>query len=508
MNRIKEQCDRINQNKYYKRIIKMAWYILCTFFFAKMILNLGYVSESAYQVIRDYYFGIAVIYMLLAIVLLQKVKISNILIYIFGIIYCIIAVNWLKDHEMSWGAELQNFFKVRWIYYGIIGVLVIDMLRYKKIASFKERNMVGSIMYLIIALIVYFMTKGRLFTHVLIVPFMFLFLMRVKKEAWQKWIFCLTSGYYLAFMYTMICSFVSVPYTGDRYYGIYVNHGLFGMYIGGAFVCSLWWLILAIREKKSIWIKIFVIATMIFSLLCLGMNGARVAELAVVVTAIIAYCLYGGKQEKKQIFFRIASVSLICVIGILALIIAIKILGSYDKESFALLIENDMLRAKLEYFRDRAYRTLEAESSYGLTEPGSFLNVLDRFSSDRISYYIMYLRGVTWKGNDNFLIPMGEIVFDHPHNTFIYWLYGLGILPGILLIIWILYYVVYAFVQNIKKNSVYMLPLFWVVYYIMISMNEDVFWIYIAGVVLLILQYPVLVKFQEDKFENHKKKDA
>ncbi len=499
MQKLKESIEKLKTNDYCIKAYKILWIVLCAWLFMKMILNLGYVSESVFQTHKDYYFGVAVSFFLLAVLLLQRIKLKNIFVYVFIAIYWFIAYRWLETNEMNWGEELQNVYKMRWICGGILGVSLIDIIRYKKIAVLKDRNLVMSVLFVITALMACIISSGRYYSYVLLMPFVLLYLMRVLKKDWNRWIFAFSLGYYSAFIYTMIKSFQTVPYTGARYYGIYINHGLFGIFIGGAFVCALWWLLMTIKCKKPLWQKIVSIVAIIFSIICIMMNGARVAEMAVIASVVVVLCIWGGKSEKKQIAYRIAYTSLAIMIVVAVGIALLAILKNYDKESLELLIENDMLRQKVLYWCGRAQTAFDADSIYGTFKPGSIMNAIDRFSSSRLSYAMAYLRELNWFGHEYMYVEVQGKPFTHPHNTYVYWLYGYGILSGAVLILWNIYYIWTSAKNAIKNQDVFILPFLWVVYFSVVSLNEDILWIYVTAFILLIMQYPLLVKMNEEE---------
>lgn len=495
---MKERILKIKENKEYKITMQILWIGICVFLFLKMVLNLGYVSESIYQTIRDYYFAISVSFFLLAVLMLQKVKPTNILLYIFIPIYCYIAYRWLKTNEMNWGEELQNVYKMRWVCGGILGVSLLDMIRYKKIAPFKERNWFATIIYIVSALFAFFISKKGQYTPVLLMPFIPFYLIKFNRKDWSKWILSFTFGYYGAFVYTMLQSFRMVPYTGERYCGIYINHGLFGIFIGGAFVCSLWWFLLTIRHKLNICLKVCSGIAMLFSVVCLIMNGARVAELAVVMTAVVVFCIWGGKCEKKEIGYRTMCVIQFALICMVLLIGFLTLLNRFDKESIEIAIQNEVVREKVLYWFGRANTFFDAKSKYGITKEGSLINAIDRFSSDRISYALAYLKDLNLFGHEYIYAEFEGYAFSHPHNTFVYWLFGLGIISGLMLIGWNIRYILITFRNVIKQKEVFIMPFLWVVYFTVASLNEDILWVYMTGFILLIMQYPLLVKMQEE----------
>lgn len=497
MNKIMQRIEKIKENEKLSKITELIVMIIHVYLFAMMVLNLGYTWEVMFQTFKDYYLGKAIFLFLLSIALLQRVRILNILNLIFAIVYTFIVHKNMTALVDS--PELYNATIVKWICGGMICVLLIDMIMYKKIAKLKERHLLGMSLYIVVALVVFFISGGVHYSYLLLLPFACVLILRVKKEQLQKWFLYLTFGYYGAFLYTMIKSFITVPYTGERYYGIYINHGIFGIFIGGAFVCSLWWLILLVKRGASLWKKLLMIVPMGFALVCNLINGARVAELAVMVVGFVAICIWGGAPNKKQVFYRITVICILVGILIIVLFGGLYILNSYDKETLELVIDNDILREKLLYWHSRARTLFNEESKFGIFEAGSIVNAIDRFSSGRFSHWITFLKASDFSPETAFYIEVNGYTLSHPHNTYIYWIYGLGIIPGIGVLIWILSYLIQALYQVFKENDTCTLSFLWVLYFMVASINEDINWVIPVGFLTILLYYPLVVKYEDAK---------
>ncbi len=500
MNKIKQKIEQIKSNKKTKITVELIVMIMHVFLLAMMVLNLGYAWEVMFQTFKDYYLGKAVFLFLISLAVLQRVKIFNVVNLVFVVVYTfIVHKNMIVLVDSP---ELYNATVVKWACGGMICVLLIDMIMYKKIAKFSERRIVATSLYMIVAAVAFFASGGVHYSYLLLFPFVCMFLLKVEKERLQKWFFYLSLGYYGAFLYTMIKSFVTVPYTGERYYGIYVNHGIFGIFIGGAFVCSLWWFILLVKKKAPLWKKLLMMIPMGFVLVCSIMNGSRGAELAVIVVGFVAVCIWGGARNKGQMFYRVAVVSILACILLVLLFGGLYLLNGYDKVQIETKIANDVLREVVLYWKDRANTLFNAESKYGIFESGSIINAIDRFSSGRLSHWITYLKETQFTPGTDFYLEINGYNLSQPHNVYIYWLYGLGIIPGMGLIIWIIYYLVQAFRQTMKQNDMCILSFLWVVYFMVVGINDSITWVIPAGFITILLYYPLIIKFKDkDKEE-------
>lgn len=497
MQQLRDRWKKIQENKKFQLAVKVIIAALHIYLFTEMVLNLGYAWEVLFQVFKDHYLGMAVFYFLLSMALLQRVKIWNPVNIAFVVIFTFIArKNMLTLVEMP---DLYNATVVKWMCGGMMCVLLIDMLMYKKIAKWKERNWVATAFYLVPACVNFFVADGLHYTYLLLFPFLCLFLLHIEKEKLMRWLFYLTVGYYAAFLYTMIKSFITVPYTGERYYGIYINHGFFGIFIGGAFVCALWWLIMLIRKKAPLWKKLLMLLPIGFAVVCAMMNSARVATLAIMVVAFVAICIWGGEPTAKKVAYRFVVVGILACILLVVAIGGMYVLSSYEKETLELIIDNDVLREKVIYWNNRAQTLFNAESKHGFFEAGSLLNAIDRFSSDRLSHWVAYLQETEMSAETNFAITVNGYEMPHPHNAYIYWLYGLGIIPGVIMIVWIISYLVQTVIQIFKKKDVYILSFLWVVYFMTAGINESVNWVVPVGFITLLLYYPLIMKYKEEE---------
>lgn len=486
----------LSENSNFRNVCKAGEYIIYIFLFSQMVLNLAYAWESVFQNFKDKYLAIAIIYFMLAVLIIQKVKLLNFInVIVVLIIGCIAAV---RLHALAEIPDVYFVEKYRWIGVALMCVSLIDMIMYKKIAKWKERNSFATISYGIIAISACLLSGGVCYSYLLICPIIFLFLLRITKEDFNNWILCFSIGYYAAFLYTMIKSFIIVPYTGERYYGIYINHGIFGIFIAGAFVCTLWWQIILIKRKVALWKRIVLFIPMIFAVICSLMNGARVGESAILIVALVAICIWGGSSEKKRVILRSVVVFVAVVILFGCGFLVLYILSTFEQEVIQAQIDNSILREILLYWNYKAKAVFGEESApFGIIEGGTILNAIDQFSSWRLSYWIVYLREAGWEPASTWHFDVGEAGMEHPHNLYIYWIFGMGYIPGALLIIWSIIYFVKLIQGLMKGNELCVFSFLWFVYYLVSGINENPMWIMPVGFVVLILYYPIMMKFDE-----------
>ena len=66
--------------------------------------------------------------------------------------------------------HIYNVAKVRWIGGGIVAILLTDMIMYKKIALPKERNLVSTVLWIVLAVGAFIISGGACYSYVLLFP--------------------------------------------------------------------------------------------------------------------------------------------------------------------------------------------------------------------------------------------------------------------------------------------------------------------------------------------------
>lgn len=497
MKKVREKVNILMEKPGVLRVLKVLEALAYIILFSQMVLNLGDSGEAAYQTYKDRYIAIAMVYFMLTILILQRVRLITVLNIIVVVVLCFVA-KW-KMEPMLEAPDVYNILKAKWTCIVLMSVSLIDMIRYKKIATWKEREPVLTVFYVIASVLAYLLGKGTCYSYMMLVPIILLFLLRIREADYQRWIFYFTVGYYVAFLYVMIKSFITVPYTGERYYGIYVNLGLFGMFMGGAFVCALWWLIMLIKRKAPLWTKIAVSVLIVFPIVCNLLNGARVSELGIIVVGVLAICIWGLGNNKKKAKKRIIILFIVAAVVAAGGFTFLYIMSTYDKETLKELVSNEIILKRLLYWNDKATKVFGMKSCYGVIKGGTLINALDHYSSGRISHWIMYLKEADFKPAKYWEIDVGTFVMAHPHNIYIYWIYGMGWLPGTVLTAWTFTYFARTIQEFKKRNDIVILVFLWMLYYIVIGINENPLWFTPEGYAILMLYYPIIVKMFKKK---------
>ncbi len=483
-----------------------VWVLVCAFFFLQMILNLSNVTEAGYQTFKDYYSVIAGCFFLLALVPVQKVRFTNLLIYIFAAVYTVLAVLWLRNNEIPGSVDINNIYRVKCVFLGIAGILLVDLISGKKFQFYKSKNWIGFAVFLVPMLYSFLVSKGAYYSQVPLVIIVALFLQHFTLKTWKRWVFSFTLGYYGAFLYTVVNSFMEVPYVGNRYYGTYVTLYHFGVFMAGAFLCSLWWMIVLIQKKAPIWQRLLAGIPVLFAMTCMLMNGARTSVIAMFVMLVIVFIFWGGRREKKSVLIRFAVVAVLLFVFAIAGYNAVKYLLEQDVESFKEWIPNEVVYNNVAYWYRKFKGSLSLDSRIGIIEDGSYWNIIDRFLTTRLSYWIVYARELNWFGHQNMALAItDEHIGYHPHNQILYWSYGMGILAGALLTIWQIYFIVVSLVRSLKGKEECIFPFLWVTFFFMTGMTETMWWLFPIGIGVLILYYPLTRRFSRSRKRTSRK---
>lgn len=457
----------------------------------KMVLNLCYVSESFFDTIRNRYLWIAIEYLLAMVLIIRRIKIhwSQFLLVGIGVLtgYVISKPYW---HAI----DVMNLFKAQYSAVVMGCVFLWDLLLFKR-KDLKKLDLKSWILWFCVFLAVLFIGKGRLNALVVFFPMAPFYITVLDKRVHQKVIIALSGGFYLAFLYTMIKSFLMVPYTGERYYGIFINHGLFGIFIGGAFVCALYWLLeFLMREKKNKFAIVFFSSAVLFTIVCLFINAARISQVACVLLVACAGFLIVLKRKKQQ---SLKYIFFICIAGFFSVMLLVGILvllHNIPKESLQQEMQGKFLEEFVLYWKGRADTTFDAKSKLDVIPPGTIMNAIDRFTSGRLSFGIVFMQRLNWLGHESTSIELGNVFYMHPHNTFIFWLFGFGIVGGGLLSVGFCIGLAKILYLYLKENENVFFSALWLIYFALVSMGEVVQWTYSVGFFFLILLYPIFCK--------------
>lgn len=501
---MKDKMESILKNYKVQCILKYLGLALLVFLGFRMVLNLCYVSESLYQTIRSYYLYVSVCYLMLIILILRKIRFhwsQMILIVVLGLVGFFTLKNFL------FAPDLFRLYTMQYIGAGMGCVFLLDLILFHR-DFYKNLELKTSIVWLIMFGLLVGLTKGRYSSFVFLFPAAIAYITLGEKQVYRKFLAGLSGGYYIAFLFTMLKSFVMVPYTGERYYGIFLNHGLFGIFIGGAFICALCWLMGYLKkEKKNIWILIALSIALLFTVICLMMNSARVSQVACILALVFAIVSVLYNNNPKKLLKYLMIVAIIGILGIAAVIGVLAIFHNIPEKSIEQALQGNILQESVLYWKDRADTAFNTESRLGVIPDGTLLNAIDRFSSARISYCLIYLQRLSLFGNPVMGVQTAEDFFMHPHNIYVFSLYGFGIIGGTAMIILFVVGIIKMIRHYFKENKEIFFPMMWVIYYAFVGMAESSQWNFQVGFIAILMFFPLFIKKNTDS-QKEKKADV
>lgn len=484
---LKEKCTKKNL----LFLLEMCFY---GYFFLQMSLNLCHGAEAAYQVIRDGFNYEAICYLLGIVIVATRAQIWHWIPMVAAGLYTGGCCLYL--HKMMFASEMLRATEMKMLAYGLFGVLIIDLLIRRQYVKLKERNWVLTGILLFAVLTTWIFCKGGSNTIYFLCPFAVVYCVRITEEKWKQLLMCFTVAYVISVAWIFGNSLLLVPYTGGRYWGVFLNLSTIGLFSAGAAVCGLFWIFMRKKDRwKLSWRYLPAVLCILGGLAAVSMISARTAQLGFicVIAFVIIFCpAKGDIGVVRKRFFIVAGsgvILLLCGFGVLW--------GLYqiDKETLREYISNDIIYNNVAYWHGRARTMFRAESR--VFEHGTLLAMLDRFGSGRLGIWLEYIANLNLFGHTTTYLEEMKPHRTHAHNTYISFLYNYGIVPGGAFLCWYAALFITAVKKNLKGNVIYLLPALWLVLALGGMLTDTFFWIYPTQFVLLFLLYPLMVNIEK-----------
>ena len=269
--------------------------------------EIGRVDVASYQVYKDGLFFKGAILLLLAVMVIRKIKLFNIPIIATALTWSALVTNYLYDHNNDWGHVWREYLILKAIAYGLILLIIIDMIQTKSISKAKIKSP-----FFWIALISFCGAYALEPTYTLsiICPILILYLTPISKEVWQKIEISIAIGVVFSFTTFMIQSLIQANdnYIGKRWYGL-SGIAQNGAITALAFSCLLFLLFWNIRVLKKWYITVAILLECIFCLYILSRVWSRSGIMATVfVTIVFALLTFINTKKRRIIFFSTLAV--------------------------------------------------------------------------------------------------------------------------------------------------------------------------------------------------------
>lgn len=510
-----------------KNIVNSIGCLVYVYLFLKVCLNLCYGTESMYQVIRDG-FNYRAVFLFLCMIFIavnfpkglwgfwesvkekkifdsDKNKFWNIVVKckIIPILVVLIVgiIGYRYFTKNAFEQDIYTDFLMQWHAKGMCLVLLVDNLLCKRFLSWKKWNKAAFISFILLSLYTNIFTNSKGISFILLCPFIVLYLTDINKDTWRKLINALAISFFLAVAWVMFKSIREVPVTDHRYKGVFLNLSTIGVFCGGGFVASFYWIL---REKmrgfKDKLVVVYSIIAMAFSGYLLFITGLRTSQLGAIVAVIISLVFVtktgiDKSTRNKRMLIAGGVVVLMIAVGFAALFTLYRIGPDKLRE----LVSNDVLYGKLEYWRGRAGTMFNANSR--VFKDGTLIAAIDRFSSGRLGIWTDYFKSFTLFGNNDMTLQVGKTCWIHPHNTYLAWLAIYGYFGTAFALVWFVLSGIKLFKNVNKDKDTYLLPFIWFIYAATVMLTESINWIYPAEFVMLFLVYTAMTE-RKDGMDN------
>lgn len=476
----------VNKEKATNGLVILAWFV----FFYGMIY--GLVSET--QIFKDFYYYVGVSAMLFAVMILRNTPLFKWYNLLLGLGVIATLVTFLYRHWYDYGYQYAGMLASEYAMYSMVGLVVLDAILSRKEVKLNKDNFILIVLSLLMTIAVIMVGEGAAIKVFL--PIFVWFLTPLKKEDWKRCVINMSIAAYLVFFACSTRSLIKAPfeYQNGRYIGI------FRFPIAGGLL-SFWGIAAGLLLARAI-IKdsfsrikkiIIVLALIAYPVVMLFMFLDRTVILGIAILSIVMYILAG--KDKKSILKRL--IVIVCLIAVAVVVgcLAIQIVLSKGIR-YGDLVDS---QESTSYIWIAIAKTFGETSRTGVYEPGTVLNALDYFSSARLGLWHEGIKQVLlWgEGPLNVILPNGY-EYGHVHNTYIDWLLRYGWIGGIVSIGWYFSCFGYSIKEKLAGRKQTLYTFYWIAFSIPVLMMERVLWNDAVMFILLLLLYPLMVKFEDE----------
>lgn len=456
------------------------------------------------QVDKDTHYYVMCIYMLTVVLILRKAKVFNPISIGLGTVYAAIVSYYLiSRHTGFWGPDWERVLIHRYIAYGFLLLVVIDILRVRKFPKWGNKAFfVITVLAFLGAIII-----KRKYCEVFWCPMAAFLISPIDKDKWKKFAKNLMISVFGVAMFLLINSVIKAPNVLNmgRYYGNLGNISTAGATSGIAAFGVVYLITCICRKEGKVSVKLiklgFLLPALIFPVYMLFRIGDRASELGfcVWVFLYIVFSFSAGKYG-TQILFRFATICLVALIGVFAFLkhySTPEYLYEYqynEYDDYSLYRVSSIIKV----LYDPDYHI----PSWGniIPEEKQLLIALDAASSRRISGWIKGMQLVTFKGCDDIAIPVtDDVTFYHIHNNFLHQFIMFGWIGGTLMNVWFVAYLIVAIKRTIKRDNYALFVLLLIGECIGFFGFDAVCWNYPLPMFLMLFMYPFLYRFEDDE---------
>lgn len=497
----------IKAKPYIERVGNILLQVVYAVLLAYVIINISDSSQEMYQTWKDVEASKALAVFAIFMCLVQRVKLLNWQTIVYSVIYWPLGVWFLKTH--MYGETLEMVYENRVWFYWILGLVIVDMLVYRKVNKLVDFKQSALLIYLAMAIFMLTFRHERGDPLALVLPMFVFFMIPISKAEWEKIQNAFCNGWLIAFIIIAYRSFTLNPYDSDRWYGSFLNIGAFSMFLGCVFAVAFF-RILQSKEKygrKSIayvasWIWLLVTTAIML------LVNTRTMWLGVACMITVFVVFAGKKKTAKELWTRVGHIAVVLVILLIVGLVAMKIASEMDVEKLRDTITNRYLRAPIEYFvlsaSGIAQRVSEQMTPINTVWDNIYI-FLNEFSSWRVAIWCKFAEFFSFTGNPSAGMDVDGYFATNAHNQYVQVVYEYGFLGGGCWLLWMIYVAVKGIKDYFKSwKSEQILIVLWMFTLFGMFWGEMANFFYPEMYATLILFYPQIVQIKEESEKGRK----
>ncbi len=384
----------------------------------------------------------------------------------------------------TYGVNYFRVFHYTNMAYVLFAALMVDLIRdYKKVLQ--NINWYGLLFFIFVGWATFNCHEEFI---PLICPAVAYLTSSVEKKDRTRITDLFAGAYYSVFLYMLALSLLrySGNYEDGRFIGAFLSVATATCFCSGALLVGLYFVtrFMWAKEKRCVCGIIAGIMTII-PIFPIAFCGSRSAEFGVFFAVIGFFIVIFGKKTKKALLIRCLCLGAVLVV---ALGFVFTIAYKSAKEIRSGVYDSD----KHDYLYNHISILMIPELRSGYFGEDSFLNVLDKFASERLKIWDASLKIVEPFGKPYDSIDVVEngrtMNTTSPHSFFIWMLVSYGGIAGVLMIVWYISGIIIAMLRCWKSDCNAVLPFLWFVFCIGPFGGITIYWQAPIAFILLLLQ--------------------
>lgn len=454
-----------------------------------------HVTVSLSNVPKFFYFYIGASSFIGIILLIRKVQIFKwyIIVPIIAFFGNVLYFYFIHRHE--YGYQYIAMLLAKYIMFAMFAVVIVDEIKRGNRTRLDSKNIVFCFLFFLAIIVTVIL--GHDYILPIICPITALYISDISESTWVKMFYNFSLSSYLVVYIYSIASFIIKPneYVAGRYWGVF-NFPVVGALLGAlGLICGVYlWLNMSKRIVNR-WFKIItLIIFLIYPSYLILITMDRAVIIGLISVLIFSSVLLCGKNKnlKKRLILATIIIIFIAVVFGLAVLIVYKMDDStFENISSKISIIPGGFATILRFVSRFKYG-----SEYSYFPQGTLLNGIDYFTSYRLGLWYLASKEVRLLGDSPITFVIRDIEY-HTHNTYVEWFLRVGLVGGSLLSIWIITYLIVAIRKMVTRKTSYLLGFWWITFCLPFMMVERELWIELPLFLLLVFQYPYIIKMDE-----------